>query len=279
VYCYARPTHEYLGFSAGLEFETRVMVKESAPALLREALASPKWSPQPIGLSGVTDPYQPVERKLKLTRRCLEVLRDFRNPVIVITKNRLVARDVDLLGELALHNAASVYLSISTLDLGLNRILEPRTSSPAQRLQAVRELSDAGVPVGVLVAPVIPGLTDHEIAPVVEAAGKAGARFAGTIVLRLPLAVAPLFEQWLDQHFPDRKDKVLNRIRSMRGGKLYDSSFEARMSGKGPFAEQIQSMFSIACRKAGFSEEDGSRNSTAAFRRPPEPFQQMPLFD
>jgi DNA repair photolyase len=230
IYCYARPFHEYLGFSSGLDFETKIMVKEDAPELLRRELASPKWKPQVIALSGVTDCYQPVERKLGLTRRCLEVLAEFRNPVGIVTKNHLVTRDVDVLGELARCDAAAVFMSVTTLDPELRKVMEPRTSPPASRFSAVETLSQAGVQVGVLVAPIIPGLTDHEIPSIISAAVKAGARFAGHVILRLPYAVAPLFEQWLTRHFPEKKEKVLNRIRAIRGGKLNDPRFDTALS-------------------------------------------------
>ena len=267
IYCYARPTHEYLGFSAGLDFETKILVKEDAPELLRRELSSPRWKPQVLAISGVTDPYQPVERRLKLTRRCLEVLAEFRNPVVIITKNHLVTRDLDLLGELARHEAAAVYLSVTTLDARLARTMEPRTSQPTRRLAAIEALSRAGVPTGVLVAPVIPGLTDTELPSIINAAAKAGARSAGYVLLRLPHAVAPLFEAWLAKHRPERRDKVLNRIRAIRGGRLNDPRFGSRMKGEGIFAEQIADLFPLACREAGIGSE-GPGLSTAAFRRP-----------
>jgi len=275
IYCYARPTHEYLGLSAGLDFETRIMVKEDAPRLLRQELSSPGWVPQPIALSGVTDPYQPIERRLKLTRGCLEVLAEFRNPVTVITKNTLVTRDADLLAELAHCRAALVCISLTTLDSELRKIMEPRTSPPAARLSTLRTLAGAGIPVGALVAPVIPGLTDHEIPALLAAAAEAGATFAAYEILRLPYAVAPLFEQWLAQHFPSRKDKVLNRLRAMRRGKLYHAEFGVRMRGEGIFADQIEAMFDVARRKAGL-DADGPELSTAGFRRPPG--RQLTLF-
>jgi len=267
IYCYARPTHEYLGFSAGLDFESKIMVKPDAPELLRKELSWPKWEPQVIFLSGVTDCYQPVERKLKLTRRCLEVLAEFRNPVAVVTKNFLVTRDVDVLAELARHQCISVGISITTLDPDLRMILEPRTSPPAARLNAIRKLADAGIPVGVAVAPVIPGLTDYEMPAILKAAAAAGASFAWFTVVRLPHAVAPLFEKWLESHFPDRKEKVLNRIRAMRDGKLYKSEWGKRFSGEGIFAEQIAQMFEVARRKAGIAHPEFEL-STTAFRRP-----------
>jgi len=267
IYCYARPTHEYLDFSSGLDFETRIMVKEDAPRLLREELSSPKWQPQTIAMSGVTDCYQPVERRLQLTRGCLEVLAEFRNPVGIVTKNQLITRDLDLLGELAKHNAVVVFVSVTTLDPNLRKVMEPRTSPPAARLATIHELAEARIPVGVMVAPVIPGLTDHEIPNIVTAAVEAGARFAGHVVVRLPYAVAPLFEQWLATHFPDKKEKVLNRLRALRGGKLYYAQFGKRMTGEGIFAEQIEQMFNVACRRAGIANHH-LELSTAAFRRP-----------
>jgi len=267
IYCYARPYHEYLGFSAGLDFETKIVVKENAPELLRRELMSRKWKPQVLAMSGVTDPYQPIERRLKLTRRCLEVLLEFRNPVAIITKNLLVTRDVDLLGKLARDDAAAVYVSITTLDADLARIMEPRTAQPAARLRMIRKLTQAGVPTGTLIAPMIPGLTDHEIPAIVSAAVQAGARFAGYVPVRLPFAVKDLFQQWLAQHFPDRKAKVLAQIRAMHGGKLNESEFGKRMRGEGILAEQIDKMFEVACRKAGIAGRS-PHLSTATFRRP-----------
>jgi len=268
IYCFARPTHEFLGFSAGLDFESRIMVKREAPRLLEAELSSPKWKPQLLMMSGVTDCYQPIERKLKITRGCLEVLAKFRNPVAILTKNRLVTRDIDILSELARHNAVVVNLSITSFDVDLQRILEPRTSAPNARLNAVAQLRAAGIPVGVMVAPVIPGINDHEIPAIVALCAKAGAQFAGHVLLRLPWAVRPLFEHWLDEHFPERKAKVLDRLRASRGGKLYDSRWRKRQTGEGIFAEQISNMFEIACRRAGMTERP--KLSTAAFRRPQE---------
>ena len=274
IYCYARPTHEYLGFSAGLDFESRIMVKEDAPELLAAELSQPRWKPQVLVMSGVTDPYQPVERRLQITRRCLEVLARFRNPVGIITKNQLVTRDLDWLGELASHQAAAVNISITSLDPKLQRILEPRTSAPRARLEAIRQLRAAGVPVGVMTAPIIPGLTDHEVPAILAAAAEAGAQFAGYTVVRLPYAVAPLFERWLEEHFPDRKEKVLGRIRHLRGGeRLNDPRFQSRMRGEGVFAEQIRDLFAAGCKRAGIGERPTL--STAAFRRPNE---QLDLF-
>jgi DNA repair photolyase len=267
IYCYARPYHEYLGFSSGLDFETKIMVKEDAPRLLRQELSAPGWVPKVIALSGVTDCYQPIERRLKLTRACLEVLADFRNPVNIVTKNNLVTRDLDLLAELAGCQAAAVSISITTLDTELRKILEPRTSPPAARLAAIAALAKVGIPAGVLVAPVIPGLTDHEIPAIIAAAAAAGATFAAHTILRLPYAVAPLFEEWLTRHLPEKKDKVLHRLRALRRGKLSNPEFGLRMTGEGIFADQISRLFDVACRKAGWSG-DAPELSTAYFRRP-----------
>jgi DNA repair photolyase len=276
VYCYARPFHEFLGFSAGLDFETKILVKENAPELLRKELASPKWTPKTLAISGVTDAYQPVERRLGLTRRLLEVLAEFRNPVAIITKNHLVTRDADLLSSLAGHRAAAVTVSLTTLDPDLAGKMEPRTSTPARRLDAIARLAEAGIPVGVNVAPIIPGLTDHEIPAILKAAAAAGATFAGHVVLRLPHAVKDLFDAWLAEHFPDRREKVLHRIREVRDGALNDPAFGSRMSGRGVYAEQVHSLFRLNCRKAGLSN-DLPGLSTAAFRVPPGP--QLTLFD
>ena len=273
IYCFARPTHEYLGFSAGLDFESRIMVKPDAPRLLEAELSSPKWKPQLLMMSGVTDCYQPIERKLKITRGCLEVLAKFRNPVGILTKNRLVTRDIDVLSELARYKCAVVNLSVTSLDVDLQRILEPRTSAPSARLDAVAQLRAAGIPVGVMVAPVIPGINDHEIPAIVAACAKAGAKFAGHVLLRLPWAVAPLFEHWLEEHFPERKAKVLDRVRSFRGGKLYDSRWRKRQIGEGVYSEQIANMFEVACRRAGFGERP--KLSTAAFRRPQQQLEML----
>lgn len=270
IYCYARPTHEYLGFSAGLDFETKILVKEDAPELLRQKLSSSNWKAQALAMSGVTDPYQPVERRLQLTRRCLEVLMEFRNPVCIITKNYLVTRDLDLLKELARHQAAAVILSVTTLNGDLARNMEPRTSQPGRRLAAIEALAQSGVQTGVLIAPIIPALNDHEIPSIIAAAVKAGAQYASYTILRLPHGVKNLFEQWLTQHFPDRKEKVLNRIRTIRGGKLNDPRYGSRMRGEGIFAEQIEAMFSVACRTAGIMNRRPNL-STAAFKRPAGP--------
>jgi DNA repair photolyase len=266
AYCYARPTHEYLGFSAGLDFETKILVKPKAAELLAAELNRRSWVPQHLALSGVTDAYQPIERRLKITRACLEVLAAFRNPVAVVTKNHLVTRDIDLLSDLAGYNAAGVSLSITTLDPELAQILEPRASTPKYRLQAISELSRAGVPVGVNVAPIIPGINEHEIPAILEAAASAGAQFAFYTILRLPLSVAPVFVNWLENHYPDRKEKVLGRIRSLRNGKLNNAEFGSRMRGEGPLADQIGQIFRIACRRHKLNRVYTGLETTA-FRR------------
>ncbi len=265
--CYARPTHEYLGLSADLDFESRILAKQDAPQLLRKELSSPRWEPKALSMSGVTDPYQPVERRLRITRRCLEVLAGFRNPVVIVTKNHLVTRDIDLLRELARHDAAAVAVSLTTLDDGLRRVMEPRTSRPARRLAAVEKLAESGIPVGVMTAPVIPGLNDHELPALLSAAAGSGATFAAYVPVRLPHAVRPLFEDGLGRHYPERKDKVLSRIRSMRAGGLNDARFGSRMRGEGLFADHIAQLFSISCRRAGIERGRFPKLSTAAFRR------------
>lgn len=267
VYCYARPTHETLGFSAGLDFETNILVKYDAPEILRRELLHPKWHGDAISMSSVTDCYQPLERKLELTRQCLKILAEFQNPVTIITKNHLVTRDMDVLRTLAAAKAVRVYISITTLRNDLARLMEPRTSTPARRLDAIRTLAAAGIPVGVLAAPVIPGLTDEEMADIVTTAAQAGATFADMTPIRLPYAVKDLFTTWLKDHLPDRAEKVLARIRDIRGGKLNDPNFHSRMEGQGIFAEQLHGLFRIACLKAGFTcgPPPLSRDS---FRRP-----------
>lgn len=268
AYCYARPTHEYLELSAGLDFETKIFVKTRAPALLAAALASPRWRPRTIAMSGVTDCYQPAERHFRVTRGCLETLVRFRNPVGIVTKNHLVTRDIDLLRELARHDAALVALSVTTLDADLAGRLEPRASRPQKRLDAITRLAEAGVPAGVMVAPIVPGLTDHEAPAILKAARAAGARFAGYTILRLPHGVKDLFAAWLARHVPGAARKVLGRVRAVRGGRLNDARFSSRMRGEGLYADQIAALFAAAARRAGFGAWPSL--STAAFRRPGE---------
>ncbi|HYO08396.1 MAG TPA: PA0069 family radical SAM protein [Tepidisphaeraceae bacterium] len=277
IYCFARPTHEYFGLSAGLDFETRIFVKERAPELLRAELMSRRWDVRAISISGVTDCYQPVERKLQITRRCLQVLAEFGNPCGIITKNHLITRDVDVLRELAGRDLVGTILSVTTLDADLHRVLEPRASTPARRLAAIEALANAGVPVGVMVAPVIPGLTDVEMPAILRAAADAGASFAGYVPLRLPFALSAMFEDWLEKHFPQRKQKVLNQIRQIRGGKLNDGNFGSRMRGEGPLAEQLGTMFEMAKKRAGITGAFPEL-SKSHFRRPPRENEQMGLF-
>ncbi|MDF1815688.1 MAG: PA0069 family radical SAM protein [Verrucomicrobiales bacterium] len=266
AYCYARPYHEYLGFNAGLDFETRIVAKKTAPELLEKELARPGWIPESLACSGVTDCYQPVERELQITRECLRVLRDFRNPVGIVTKNALVTRDIDYLQELAGWNASVVAISLTTLDQDLAGKLEPRASRPSSRLRAIRELHEAGVPVGISLAPVIPGINDYEIPAILEAARDHGARFAGFTVIRLPHGVKDIFADWLDVHFPGRKELVLGRIREMRDGKLNNSDYGTRMSGRGIIADEIRSIFTVSHRRLGF-EKRSPRLSLEHFRR------------
>jgi len=276
-YCYARPYHEYLGLNAGIDFESKVLVKYRAPELLRAFLARDSWLPEPIIFSGVTDCYQPAEREFRLTRGCLEVACEARQPIAIITKNALVTRDLDILRRMAADRTVSVALSITTLDAELARTMEPRTSTPAARLRAVRELSDAGVPVRVMVAPIIPGLNDFEIPAVLQAASEAGAQGAGYTVLRLPLAVRPIFLDWLERTQPHKADKVQTLIRSTRGGELSSSKFGARMKGEGLMAEQIKQTFSVFAKRYGL---DGRKAPLECgnFRPPAAPSGQRRLF-
>ena len=274
--CYARPSHEYLGFSAGLDFERRIMVKDGAPALLRTALRSPRWQPQVVALSGNTDCYQPVERRLQLTRRCLEVFAEFRNPVAAITKSTLVARDADLLAELARHGAARVLLSVTTLDPDLARRMEPRAAQPERRIEAIATLARAGVPVGVMIGPVIPGLNDAEIPRILAAAAAAGADCASWVLLRLPKPLDDLFDRWLAEHFPERRERVLHRIRETRSGRISDSRFGYRGRGEGEYARQIAALFHAAVKRYHLDQPVPAL-SAAAFRRPPAPGEQLSL--
>jgi DNA repair photolyase len=266
-YCYARPTHEYLGLNAGLDFETKIVVKHDAAELFREFLSKDSWRPEMVSFSGVTDCYQPAEREFRLTRSCLEVAREFRQPIGIVTKNALVLRDLDILREMAPLRLIHVYVSVTTLDAELARGMEPRTSTPAARLRAVRELSAAGVPVGVMVAPVIPGLNDAEIPAILEAAASAGAGTASYVLLRLPLTVEPVFLEWLGRVQPSKRARIESLLRQMRGGKLNASGFGSRMVGSGETAAQIKQLFRVFARKHGL---DGSLPAfdTTHFRRP-----------
>ena len=249
IYCYARPSHEYLGWSAGLDFETKILIKRNAPELLSKELRKRSWKPVVVALSGNTDPYQPVERRLELTRGCLKVLLEHRNPVGIITKNHLVTRDLDILTPMARLGLVHVMVSVTTLRNKIASVMEPRTSIPARRLDAIEKLSKAGIPTGVMVAPVVPGLTDEELPAIVEAAAEHGATRAGYILLRLPGAVAPLFEDWLDRVMPERKNKIIGRIKDVRSGQLNDSRFGHRMRGEGGWAQTLSQLFEVTCKR------------------------------
>ena len=267
AYCYARRTHEYLGWNAGIDFESRILVKENAAELLQEELNRMKEPPSHLNCSGVTDPYQPAERRLEVTRSCLAVLAEMRQAVTVITKNHLVTRDIDHLAELAAYRSAAVALSVTSLDRELSAALEPRASSPRMRLRAVKALNEAGVPAGVMLAPVIPGLNDHEILAILEAAAEAGARFVGYTTLRLPGNVAPVFEDWLANHVSEEKaSSIMERVRSVRGGKLNSSGFGDRFKGHGPLADNIRTMIRAGIKKHGL-DQNIPELSNAAFRR------------
>ncbi len=251
IYCFARPSHEYLGLSSGLDFETKIFVKREAPVLLRRELALKSWQPQVVVMSGVTDCYQPFEKHFRITRQCIEVFQEFKNPIAIITKNHLVTRDIDILSEMAKWHGAQVNISITTLDRELARAMEPRASTPLRRIEAVRLLSNAGVPVNVMVAPIIPGLTDEEMPMILKAAAEAGATSAAYTMLRLPWNLKEHFEQWLETHASLRKQKVLNRIRDMRGGKLYDATWGKRMRGEGKYHDSVIQLFSVYRKKYG----------------------------
>lgn len=277
VYCYARPGHAYLGLSPGLDFESRIFFKPDAALLLEAELSKPGYQCERVHIGAVTDPYQPVERRLMVTRRILEVLERFNHPLSVITKSALVVRDADILGRMAARGLASVYVSVTTLDRKLARSMEPRAASPERRLETIRRLTGAGIPVGVAFAPVIPGLNDHEMETVLSAAVEAGATRAMYVTLRLPLEIRDLFEEWLEQERPDRAARVMSLVRQTRGGKDYDSRWGARMRGTGPVAELVGARFAVACRRLGLNRER-PRPDTTLFRKPPAAGDQMDLF-
>ena len=271
IYCYARPTHSYLGLSPGLDFESKIFAKVNAPELLRRELGKASYVPETIALGVNTDAYQPCERELRLTRRVLEVLQECQHPVGLITKSALIERDIDILAAMAARRQAAAAVTITTLDPAIARTLEPRAAAPARRLRTIRTLTDAGIPVGVSVSPIIPFVNEPEIERVLEAARDAGAVHAHYVVLRLPWEVSPLFHQWLQAHFPERAQRVMNRVREMRGGKDYDSNFATRMKGEGVWAELIRQRFKIASERLGLSGRGGSRFKTldtSQFRRP-----------
>lgn len=270
IYCFARPTHSYLGLSPGLDFESRIFAKINAPELLRRELAKASHVPQPIALGVNTDAYQPCERDLRLTRQVLEVLRECEHPVALITKSSLIERDIDLLAEMASKRQAMAAVTITTLDPAVARTLEPRASAPARRLRTIRTLTDAGIPVGISVAPVIPFVTEPDLERILAAAAEAGATSAGYIILRLPWEVSPLFRQWLEAHFPERAARVMNRVRDMRGGKDYDSSFGKRMRGEGVWADLLRQRFDKAVSRLGLGtrRKDYTGMDCSRFRRP-----------
>lgn len=243
VYCYARPTHEYLGLSAGLDFETKIFVKEEAPTLLSQRFQKESWEPQVVALSGNTDPYQPVERETEITRSCLEVFLRHRNPVSIVTKSGLIRRDVDLLAKMAELDLVSVAISLTSVDDRLAGKIEPRAARPSLRLQTIETLAEAGIPVGILVAPLIPGLNDEQIPSILESAADRGARYASYVLLRLPGAVEDLFIDWIEDHFPNRKNRILGRLRELRDGKLNDVEFGRRMRGSGEWAKVFRQLF------------------------------------
>jgi len=255
VYCYARPSHEYLGFSAGLDFETKIMVKMEAPQLLEKEFLKKIWKPQPIMFSGNTDCYQPIERKLEITRKCAQVFQKFNHPVGLITKNALIQRDIDILAEMAKQNLSTAVISITTLKRDLSRKLEPRTSVPAVRFETVEKLAKAGIPTGVNVAPIIPGLNDEEIPAILKLASECGAAFAGHTIMRLPYSVKDIFLEWLGRNYPEKALKIINRIHEVREGNLSDPNFGTRMSGKGEIAEAIHKLFKISCEKYGLNKQ------------------------
>ncbi|AKC80224.1 MULTISPECIES: PA0069 family radical SAM protein [Xanthomonas] len=275
-YCFARPSHAYLNLSPGLDFETKLFAKTNAPELLRRELSRPGYVPSPIALGINTDAYQPIERKRALTRRLIEVLWETRHPFTLITKNALVTRDLDLLAPLAREGLVNVHFSVTTLDPHLSARLEPRASAPHARLRAMRALHEAGVPVGVMAAPVIPWINDHELEAILQAASAAGAHSAGYVLLRLPHEVAPLFRDWLQTHHPQRAGHVMSTIQQLRGGKDYDSAFGTRLRGQGVYAELLARRFALAHRRSGFDARDMPALDTTKFRRPAPPAKPVP---
>jgi DNA repair photolyase len=278
IYCFARPTHAWLGMSPGLDFETKILYRPQAPQRLRAELAARRYRCEPVALGSNTDPYQPVERGTRLTRALLEVLLEHRHPLTIVTKSDLVLEDLDLLGELARQRLAAVMLSVTNLDPELARRMEPRAPTPERRLRAIRELAAAGVPVGVLTSPIVPGLNDDELERLLESSAAAGAGWAGWVLLRLPGEVGPLFEEWLRAEYPERAERVLNRVRETRGGELYRSRFGERMRGRGPTADLLKQRFAVACRRLGLSRHPPALDTTA-FRVPAGPGSQGRLFE
>jgi DNA repair photolyase len=278
IYCYARPSHAYLGLSPGLDFESRLFYKPEAAALLAGELRKKGYSCRPIALGSNTDPYQPVERRLGITRSILEVLRDFRHPVTIVTKSALIHRDIDILSEMAKDSLAIVTVSVTTLDRALARRMEPRASTPERRLETISALTSAGIPTGVLTAPMIPALNDNELEQILERVKEAGAVSAGYVLLRLPLELKPLFKEWLEEHFPGKAAHVLSLVAQTHGGRLYDSTWSTRMTGSGPYAEMLRLRFDRACRKIGFHQRTARPLDTTLFRPPPQKGDQLALF-
>ena len=276
IYCYARQTHSYLDLSPGRDFETKLFYKPDALGLLRAELADPRYEVSPIALGTNTDPYQPVERRLRVTRGLLELMLELRHPVTIVTKGALILRDLDVLAALAESRLAAVMVSLTTLDDDLKRRMEPRTAGPKQRLRIVRALADAGVPTGVMTAPIIPFVNDHELEAMLEAAAEAGASSAGYVVLRLPNEVRPLFVEWLEQHFPERAKRVLGALTELHGGDLYDATFGVRQRGRGPYAALLAARFDRARRALRL--DGGAKLDTTAFRKPPTPGGQLALW-
>ena len=277
VYCYARPSHAYLGLSPGLDFESRLFYKPQAATLLAAELRKKGYSCRPIALGSNTDPYQPVERRLGITRAILEVLRDFRHPVTIVSKAALIQRDLDILGDMAKDRLASVTISVTTLDRTLARCMEPRAPTPERRLETIAALASAGVPTGVLSAPMIPALNDSEMEQILERAREVGATSAGYTLLRLPLELKALFKEWLEEYFPKKAMHVLSLVAQTHGGRLYDSSWSKRMTGTGPYAEVLRLRFERACRKLGFGERSIRPLDTTLFRPPPQQGEQLAL--
>ncbi len=277
IYCFARPTHTYLGYSAGLDFESKIHFKPNAAPLLRKELSKSKYKVKPIAMGTNTDPYQPVEKQLKITRQILEFLYECRHPVTIVTKGSLIMRDLDILQKLAGHDLVKVGISVTTLDNGLHRKMEPRAASPTKRLQIISALKKAGIPTMTLIAPVIPKINDHELELILEKVREAGARDAKYILLRLPLEVAPLFKAWLEEHFPNRMKKVLKHIEDTREGRLNSSEFGLRMRGRGTYANIIQKRFDLAYRKVGFKDA-AHKLRTDLFIKPNADERQLSLF-
>jgi len=277
IYCFARPTHAYLGMSPGIDFESRIFAKPNAAELLAKELSAPGYVPRTIAMGTNTDPYQPIEKKMRITRSILEVLREFRHPVGIVTKSPLILRDIDILSEMAGMGLAKAALSVTTLDRKLARMMEPRAGTPTRRLQAIKALSEAGIPTAVMFAPAIPALNDDEMEAVLKAASEMGARTAGYVLLRLPLEIKDLFREWLEANVPDRARHVMSLVRQMRGGKDYDSQWNTRMRGTGPYAEMMSKRFHMAVKRFGLNQGGSRPLDAAKFKRPPRPGEQLSL--